>query len=167
MVDDHVPRPCRDVRRARFHHDGRRAHGDLQPETEGSMMDDILFSIRDLTVKYATRSGDVHAVDHVSFDILRGEILGLVGESGCGKSTLGKAIMRMIRTPGRIEGGELWFDGVDLITLSERQMQSVRGGDIGMVFQDPMTSLNPVQRVICLLYTSPSPRDGLLSRMPS
>jgi len=111
-------------------------------------MDDILFSIRDLTVKYATRSGDVHAVDHVSFDILRGEILGLVGESGCGKSTLGKAIMRMIRTPGRIEGGDLWFDGVDLMTLSERQMQSVRGGDIGMVFQDPMTSLNPVQRVI-------------------
>jgi len=111
-------------------------------------MGDILYSIRDLTVEYATRSGYVHAVDQVSFDIRRTEILGLVGESGCGKSTLGKALMRMIRPPGRIDGGELWFDGVDLMTLSERQMQSVRGADIGMVFQDPMTSLNPVQRVI-------------------
>lgn len=111
-------------------------------------MGDILYSIRDLTVEYATRSGNVHAVDQVSFDIRRGEILGLVGESGCGKSTLGKAIMRMIRPPGQIDGGELWFDGVDLMTLSEKQMQSVRGADIGMVFQDPMTSLNPVQRVI-------------------
>jgi peptide/nickel transport system ATP-binding protein len=111
-------------------------------------MEDILYSIKHLTVHYATRSGEVHAVDDVSLDIRRGEILGLVGESGCGKSTLGKAIMRLIRTPGRIEGGELWFDGVDLMALSEKQMQSVRGGEIGMVFQDPMTSLNPVQRVV-------------------
>ena len=111
-------------------------------------MGDILYSIRDLTVEYATRSGYVHAVDQVSFDIRRGEILGLVGESGCGKSTLGKAIMRMIRAPGRIDGGEVWLVGVNLMALSEKQMQSVRGADIGMVFQDPMTSLNPVQRVI-------------------
>lgn len=111
-------------------------------------MNDTLYSIRDLSVDYATRSGDVHAVDQVSLDIRRGEILGLVGESGCGKSTLGKALMRMIRPPGRISGGELWFDGRDLMSLSEREMQQVRGGEIGMVFQDPMTSLNPVQRVI-------------------
>lgn len=110
-------------------------------------MEDILYSVRDLNVRYTTRSGDVHAVDDVSLDIRRGEILGLVGESGCGKSTFGKAIMRMIRTPGRIDSGELWFDGADLMTYSGRQMQSVRGGEIGMVFQDPMTSLNPVQRV--------------------
>jgi oligopeptide/dipeptide ABC transporter ATP-binding protein len=111
-------------------------------------MEDILYSVRNLNVRYATRSGDVHAVDDVSLDIRRGEILGLVGESGCGKSTFGKAIMRMMRTPGRIDGGELWFDGDDLMTYSKKQMQSVRGGEIGMVFQDPMTSLNPVQRVI-------------------
>jgi len=111
-------------------------------------MEDILYSVRDLDVRYATRSGDVYAVDNVSLDIRRGEILGLVGESGCGKSTFGKAIMRMIRLPGRIESGELWFDGNDLMTYSEKKMQSVRGGEIGMVFQDPMTSLNPVQRVV-------------------
>jgi peptide/nickel transport system ATP-binding protein len=111
-------------------------------------MEDVLYSVRGLNVRYATRSGDVHAVDDVSLDIKRGEILGLVGESGCGKSTFGKAIMRMIRTPGRIDSGELRFDGADLMTYSEKQMQSVRGGEIGMVFQDPMTSLNPVQRVV-------------------
>jgi oligopeptide/dipeptide ABC transporter ATP-binding protein len=109
---------------------------------------DLLYATRSLTVDYATRSGDVHAVDQVDLEIRRGEILGLVGESGCGKSTLGKALMRMIRPPGRISGGELWFDGRDLMTLSEKEMQEVRGAEIGMVFQDPMTSLNPVQRVI-------------------
>jgi oligopeptide/dipeptide ABC transporter ATP-binding protein len=111
-------------------------------------MDDVLYSIRNLDVRYATRFGDVLAVEDVSLDIRRGEILGLVGESGCGKSTLGKAIMRLIRTPGRIAGGELWFDGNDLMTYSDKQMRDVRGGEIGMVFQDPMTSLNPVQRVV-------------------
>ncbi len=107
-----------------------------------------LFSIRDLGVEYHTRGGDVRAVDSVSFDIRRGEILGLVGESACGKSTLGKALMRLHRKPARIMGGELLFDGRDLMTLTEDEMRSVRGGEIGMVFQDPMTSLNPVQRII-------------------
>ncbi len=109
---------------------------------------EILFSIRDLDVEYHTRGGDVRAVDSVSFDIRRGEILGLVGESACGKSTLGKALMRLHRKPARIHGGQLLFDGHDLMTLSEDEMRSVRGGEIGMVFQDPMTSLNPVQRII-------------------
>ena len=107
-----------------------------------------LFSIRDLEVEYHTRGGDVRAVDSVSFDIRRGEILGLVGESACGKSTLGKALMRLHRKPARIIGGQLLFDGRDLMTLSEDEMRSVRGGEIGMVFQDPMTSLNPVQKII-------------------
>ena len=75
------------------------------------MMDDILYSIRDLSVDYNTRVGAVRAVDHVSLDIRKGEILGLVGESGCGKSTLGKAIMRLITPPGQLAGGELWFEG--------------------------------------------------------
>lgn len=112
------------------------------------MSEDILYSIQNLDVEYRTRSGPVKAVDHVSLDIRRGEILGLVGESGCGKSTLGKALMRLPSGPARITGGVLGFDGRDLMTFSDRQMQHVRGAEIGMVFQDPMTSLNPVQRIL-------------------
>jgi oligopeptide/dipeptide ABC transporter ATP-binding protein len=112
------------------------------------MTDDILYSIRNLDVEYDTRVGGVRAVDDLSLDIRKGEILGLVGESGCGKSTLGKAMMRTITTPGHIVGGELWFEGVDLMTLSEKQMSHIRGNKIGMVFQDPMTSLNPLMRIV-------------------
>ena len=112
------------------------------------MPKDILYSIKNLTVEYKTRAGPVRAVDDVSFDIFRGEILGLVGESGCGKSTLGKALMRLHTGPAQITAGELWFDGRNLITLSENEMANLRGAEIGMVFQDPMTSLNPVQRIV-------------------
>lgn len=112
------------------------------------MPKDILYSIKNLSVDYRTRAGPVGAVDDVSFDIYRGEILGLVGESGCGKSTLGKALMRLHTGPARITKGELWFDGRDLMTLTDREMTELRGAEIGMVFQDPMTSLNPVQRII-------------------
>jgi peptide/nickel transport system ATP-binding protein len=112
------------------------------------MPDDILYSIRDLVVEYTTRAGAVKAVDDVSLDIRRGEILGLVGESGCGKSTLGKALMRLHTGPAKITEGELWFDGRDLMTLPIDEMPEIRGAEIGMVFQDPMTSLNPVQRIV-------------------
>jgi peptide/nickel transport system ATP-binding protein len=107
-----------------------------------------LFSVRNFSVEYHTRGGDVRAVDSVDLDIRRGEILGLVGESACGKSTLGKGLMRLHRVPARITGGQLLFDGRDLMKLPEEEMRKVRGGEIGMVFQDPMTSLDPVQRII-------------------
>jgi peptide/nickel transport system ATP-binding protein len=109
---------------------------------------EVLYSLRDVSVEYGTRAGPVAAVDGVSLDIRKGEILGLVGESGCGKSTLGKAMLRMITSPGRISSGELWFDGVDLLTLTEKQMRELRGARLGMVFQDPMTSLNPLSKIV-------------------
>ncbi len=107
----------------------------------------VLMQIRDLSVTYNTRLGTVSAVDHVSFDIYEGEILGLVGESGCGKSTMGKALMRMIQKPGKISSGELIFQGEDIMKYDQKQMRAFRGRKISMIFQDPMTSLNPVQRV--------------------
>jgi peptide/nickel transport system ATP-binding protein len=112
------------------------------------MTDEILYSIRDLTVEYRTRAGSVKAVDDVSLDIRSGEILGLVGESACGKSTLGKALMRLHTGPASITGGELWFDGRNLMSLPLKEMPRIRGAEIGMVFQDPLTSLNPVQRIL-------------------
>jgi len=112
------------------------------------MSDNILYSIKNMTVEYKTRAGIVRAVDNVSLDIQRGEILGLVGESGCGKSTFGKALMRLHDGPARISAGELWFDGRDLMSLPIDQMPQIRGAEIGMVFQDPMTSLNPVQSIM-------------------
>lgn len=108
---------------------------------------ETLYRIEGLNVEYETRLGAVSAVDDVSFDIQKGEVLGLVGESGCGKSTLGKALLRMIEPPGRITSGKLLFDGIDLMILSEAQMREYRGNRIGMIFQDPMTSLNPVQSI--------------------
>jgi len=110
------------------------------------MSNDTLYAIKDLSVEYATRQGNVRAVDAVDLDIRRGEILGLVGESGCGKSTLGKALMRM--PPGKVVSGELLFDGTDLTKISDKQLRQIRGARIGMVFQDPMTSLNPIQKIV-------------------
>ncbi len=108
---------------------------------------DVLVEIRDLTVDYHTRLGQLSAVNGVSFDILKGEILGLVGESGCGKSTMGKALMRMIAPPGKIVRGQIIFDGEDIMQYDDDQMRDFRGRRTSMIFQDPMTSLNPVQRV--------------------
>ncbi len=110
------------------------------------MAEDLVMKIEDLTIEYKTRMGWVSAVDRVSLDIRRGEVLGLVGESGCGKSTLGKALLRLMPPSARVSG-HLWFGGRDLMTLSEAEMRQVRGRRISMIFQDPMTSLNPVQRI--------------------
>ncbi len=106
----------------------------------------VLVQIQDLTVTYKTRLGPLSAVDRVSFDIYKGEILGLVGESGCGKSTMGKALMRMIPPPTD-QTGKILFQGEDVMTYNDRRMREFRGQVVSMIFQDPMTSLNPVQRV--------------------
>jgi len=104
-----------------------------------------LLDVRNLQTHFLTRGGVVRAVDGVSWDVQEGETVALVGESGCGKSVTALSIMRLVAPPaGRIVGGEVLFKGRDLLRLSEEEMRHVRGREIGMVFQEPMTSLNPV-----------------------
>ncbi len=107
-----------------------------------------LLEVKGLTTRFYTEDGVVNAVNGISYTMQEGEILGVVGESGCGKSVHALSIMRLIPSPpGRVEEGEVWFDGRDLLKLSESDMHHVRGAEIAMVFQDPMTSLNPVYTV--------------------
>ncbi|HEY0323961.1 MAG TPA: ABC transporter ATP-binding protein [Pyrinomonadaceae bacterium] len=103
-----------------------------------------LLEVRNLQTHFPTRAGLVRAVDGVSFYLDKGELLGLVGESGCGKSITALSVMRLISPPGKIVGGEIVFDGEDLLKFSDARMRELRGDDIAMIFQDPMTSLNPV-----------------------
>jgi len=104
-----------------------------------------LLQVRDLRTHFFTRAGVVKAVDGVSFDLEPGETLGIVGESGSGKSVTALSIMRLIPTPpGRIVGGAISFAGQDLLALGPRELRRLRGGDLSMIFQDPMTALNPV-----------------------
>jgi oligopeptide/dipeptide ABC transporter ATP-binding protein len=104
-----------------------------------------LLDVRSLSTQFVTRNGVVQAVDDVSWDVREGETVALVGESGCGKSVSALSIMRLVEAPaGRIVGGQVLFKGRDLLTLSEEEMRRVRGREIAMIFQEPMTSLNPV-----------------------
>jgi oligopeptide/dipeptide ABC transporter ATP-binding protein len=106
-----------------------------------------LLEVTDLQTHFPTRAGLVRSVDGVSFAIDEGELLGLVGESGCGKSITALSIMRLISSPGRIVGGRITFKGEDLTSATPDRMRQIRGNDIAMIFQDPMTSLNPVFKV--------------------
>jgi peptide/nickel transport system ATP-binding protein len=106
-----------------------------------------LVEIKDLQVQYPVRTGTVRGVDHVSLYVYEGETLGLVGESACGKSTLGRAILRLVSEPGEIVGGQILFKGQNLLDKKKSEMARVRGRNISMIFQDPMTSLNPLQRI--------------------
>jgi len=106
-----------------------------------------LLEVSDLQTHFPTRAGLVRAVDGVSFEIGEGELLGLVGESGCGKSITALSIMRLISPPGKIIGGSIKFKGEELTTASGERLREIRGNDIAMIFQDPMTSLNPVYTV--------------------
>ncbi|QYX75712.1 dipeptide/oligopeptide/nickel ABC transporter permease/ATP-binding protein [Streptomyces akebiae] len=109
--------------------------------------DDSLLSVRDLTVSYATPTGPIRAIDGVTFDIARGETVGVVGESGCGKTTTALAVIALLGGGGRIDSGHVLFDGRDLAALSESELQAVRGSEIGYVSQEPMVALDPAFRI--------------------
>ena len=114
----------------------------MDAQTNGAT--DVVLDVRDLEVVYDTPHGEVQAVSDVSFQVRRGEAFALVGESGCGKSTCASAIMRIVSKPGRVKGGQVISHEQDLLSLSEDEMAAVRGHRIGMIFQNPLDSLNPV-----------------------
>ena len=107
----------------------------------------VLMEVRDLQVEYPGSGGTLRAVNGVSFDVLPGETIGIVGESGCGKSTLARALMQLIPLPGRISGGSVRFEDEELLGLDPEAMRRRRGDEIAMIFQDPMTALNPVMTI--------------------
>jgi oligopeptide/dipeptide ABC transporter ATP-binding protein len=130
--------------------------------------DSVILDVRNLVTGFDTDAGQVIAVDGVSFQARRGKTLGIVGESGCGKSVTALSIMRLLPQPmGRILGGEIHFDGRDLVQLPAGEMHRVRGGSIGMVFQEPMTALNPVHTIgrqlseVYLLHKTKDPVEAL------
>jgi peptide/nickel transport system ATP-binding protein len=106
-----------------------------------------LLDVRDLRMVFPTDAGEARAVDGISFTLDRGDVLGLVGESGCGKSMTALSLMRLVPPPGRITGGRVLFEDRDLLGLTEREMRDVRGARMAMIFQEPMTALNPVLTV--------------------
>jgi oligopeptide/dipeptide ABC transporter ATP-binding protein len=108
---------------------------------------DQLLSVAGLRVEFSTERGTIYAVNGVSFAIAEGETLGIVGESGCGKSVTALALLGILARAGRVAEGSAMFDGRDLLDMSDRELRKVRGKDIGMIFQDPMTSLNPVHTI--------------------
>ena len=111
-------------------------------------MAEPLLSVKNLTVEFTIRDGVVPVIDDLSFDLIPGETLSLVGESGCGKSMTALAIMGLIPSPpGEISAGSIVFQGEDLVQASDRRLREIRGNEVSMVFQEPMTSLNPVYTV--------------------
>lgn len=109
---------------------------------------DPLLRVKDLVVSFKTDEGNLRAVDHVSFDVMPGEILGIVGESGCGKSVTAMSLLRLIpQPPGRIESGSAWFGGRDLLAMPVSELRNIRGREISMIFQEPMTALSPLHRI--------------------
>jgi peptide/nickel transport system ATP-binding protein len=129
---------------------------------------EVLLDVQDLSVEFDTEAGVVRAVDGVSFAVHAGQTLGIVGESGCGKSVTALSILRLLPRPmGRVAGGRILFRGEDLATVPDARIQQVRTGEIGMIFQEPMTALNPVHRIgrqlseAFLLHQRVTPREAL------
>ncbi|MGN0663475.1 MAG: ABC transporter ATP-binding protein [Negativibacillus sp.] len=113
------------------------------------MSQEVLLKVKDLRTEFfSSKKSSVTAVHNISFDIYKGEILGLVGESGCGKSVTSLSIMQLLKdTPGKVTNGEIVFDGVDLLKASDAEIRDIRGGKMSMIFQEPMSSLNPSMRI--------------------
>jgi oligopeptide transport system ATP-binding protein len=133
----------------------------------GRKMDDkLLLDVKDLSVSFFITAGEVKAVDKLSFDLKHGEVLGIVGESGSGKSVSAYSIMGLLSDPGKIVGGNIIFDGKNIENLDEASYQKIRGNDISIIFQDPMTSLNPVFTIgnqiaeVILLHTDKSKKEA-------
>jgi len=108
---------------------------------------DTILNIENLTVHFPINIGTVRAVEKVDWELAQGEVMGLVGESGCGKSTLGFSILRLLRPPGKIVSGRILYQGRDIVQMSEKEVLDLRGKKIAMIFQDPLTSLNPLFRI--------------------
>jgi oligopeptide transport system ATP-binding protein len=130
------------------------------------MDDKLLLDVKNLSVSFFISAGEVKAVDNLSFNLKHGEVLGIVGESGSGKSVSAYSIMGLLSDPGKIVGGEIIFDGKNLENLDENSYQKIRGNDISIIFQDPMTSLNPVFTIgnqiaeVILLHTDKNKKEA-------
>ena len=111
------------------------------------MREDLLLEVKDLSVEFPSKGGTVHALSHADFSVRRGEVLGIVGESGSGKSTAAYAVMQLLKRPGRVTGGAVLYEGRNILDFSDRDLQSLRGSEIGMIFQDPMQCLDPVYTI--------------------
>src|SRR5690606_35962926 len=121
--------------------------GQTTPASNAAPGSDVLLRIENLKVEYLAGRGSVRAVDGVSFTIHRGEVIGLAGESGCGKSTVAQAIMRILQPPAIITGGEIIFEGRDVLQMNDRELRKFRWDGVSMVFQSAMNSLNPVATI--------------------
>ncbi len=126
--------------------------------------ENVVLEVRNLKVYYGTPTGDVRAVDDVSFEIREGEIVGLVGESGCGKTTTAMAILRLVQSPGRIVGGQILLDGQDLVRLNERELREIRWTRVSLIPQGAMNSLNPVMRIRDQIADAIETHEGRLPR---
>lgn len=125
----------------------RRLSQPMSIPMEKNTAQDVVLDVKNLKVYYQTPTGDVRAVDDISFQIYEGEIVGLVGESGCGKTTTAMAILRLVQPPGRITGGTIMLDGVDIASLNDRELRDVRWRSLALIPQGAMNSLNPVMRI--------------------
>lgn len=122
---------------------------------------DKLLEIKNLSVVFPSKNGVVHAVNSISYDVYRGEVMGIVGESGSGKSASAYAVMQLLASPGKVTGGDIRFEGKDVLSFSRAELQDFRGSEIGMIFQNPMQCLDPVFHDRCTAYRNAlrSPED--------
>ena len=133
---------------------------EMAPVNIGAQEQQIVLEVRGLKVYYATPSGDVKAVDGVDFNVYQGEIVGLVGESGCGKTTTAMAILRLVQPPGRIVDGQILIEGIDVASLGERDLRSLRWSKLALIPQGAMNSLNPIMKIKDQIGDAITTHDG-------